>query len=38
MIGLIDNVLRPILLGKETRMPDCLRLIATPDGLSVFGL
>lgn len=38
VIGLVDNVLRPILVGKETRMPDYLVLIATLGGLSVFGL
>jgi predicted PurR-regulated permease PerM len=38
VIGLIDNGLRPILVGKETRMPDYLVLIATLGGLSVFGL
>ena len=38
VIGLIDNVLRPVLVGKETRMPDYLVLIATLGGLAVFGL
>jgi predicted PurR-regulated permease PerM len=38
VIGLIDNVLRPILVGKETRLPDYLVLIATLGGLAVFGL
>jgi predicted PurR-regulated permease PerM len=38
VIGLVDNVLRPILVGKETRLPDYLVLIATLGGLSVFGL
>ncbi len=38
VIGLVDNVLRPILVGKETRMPDYLVLIATLGGLSAFGL
>jgi predicted PurR-regulated permease PerM len=38
VIGLVDNVLRPILVGKETRMPDYLVLIATLGGLAVFGL
>jgi predicted PurR-regulated permease PerM len=38
VIGLVDNVLRPILVGKETRMPDWLVLIATIGGLAVFGL
>jgi predicted PurR-regulated permease PerM len=38
VIGLIDNLLRPILIGRETQMPDYLILLATLGGLSVFGL
>lgn len=38
VIGLVDNVLRPILVGKDTRMPDYLILISTLGGLAVFGL
>jgi predicted PurR-regulated permease PerM len=38
VIGLVDNVLRPVLVGKETRMPDYLVLVATLGGLAVFGL
>ncbi|HEY8048719.1 MAG TPA: AI-2E family transporter [Ramlibacter sp.] len=38
VIGLVDNVLRPILVGKGTRMPDWLVLVATLGGLAVFGL
>lgn len=38
VIGLVDNVLRPILVGKDTRMPDYLVLVATLGGLVVFGL
>jgi predicted PurR-regulated permease PerM len=38
VIGSADNVLRPILVGKQTRMPDYLVLVATLGGLSVFGL
>jgi predicted PurR-regulated permease PerM len=38
VIGLVDNVLRPVLVGKETKMPDYLVLIATLGGLAVFGL
>jgi predicted PurR-regulated permease PerM len=38
VIGLVDNVLRPVLVGKQTRMPDWLVLIATLGGLAVFGL
>ena len=38
VIGLVDNVLRPILVGKDTRMPDYLVLITTIGGLAVFGI
>jgi predicted PurR-regulated permease PerM len=38
VIGLIDNVLRPILVGKDTALPDYVVLISTVGGLSVFGL
>jgi predicted PurR-regulated permease PerM len=38
VIGLVDNVLRPILVGKDTRMPDYVVLLSTLGGLAVFGL
>ncbi|MBV8034174.1 AI-2E family transporter [Roseateles sp.] len=38
VIGLIDNVLRPLLVGKDTKMPDYIVLISTLGGMSVFGL
>jgi predicted PurR-regulated permease PerM len=38
VIGLVDNVLRPILVGKDTRMPDYLVLISTLGGIAVFGI
>jgi predicted PurR-regulated permease PerM len=38
VIGLVDNLLRPILVGRDTRMPDYLVLIATLGGLAAFGL
>ena len=38
VIGLVDNFLRPMLVGKDTRMPDYLVLVATLGGLVVFGL
>jgi predicted PurR-regulated permease PerM len=37
-IGLMDNILRPILVGRETRMPDYFVLLATLGGLTVFGI
>ncbi|MBX3622026.1 MAG: AI-2E family transporter [Rhizobacter sp.] len=38
VIGLVDNVLRPVLVGKETRMPDYVVLISTIGGMSLFGV
>ncbi|ROM96810.1 AI-2E family transporter [Pseudomonas brassicacearum] len=38
VISLVDNLLRPILVGKDTRMPDYLVLISTLGGLAIFGL
>lgn len=38
IIGMVDNVLRPILVGRDTRMPDFVVLIATLAGLQLFGL
>jgi len=37
VIGSVDNVLRPLLVGKDTRMPDYLVLLSTLGGLAVFG-
>lgn len=37
VIGLVDNLLRPRLVGKETRMPDYVVLLSTLGGLSVLG-
>lgn len=38
VIGLVDNFLRPVLVGRDTRLPDYLVLVATLGGLVVFGL
>lgn len=37
-IGLIDNLLRPRLVGKNTKMPDYMILLSTLGGLAYFGL
>ena len=37
VVGTIDNVLRPILVGRDTEMPDLLVLISTLGGLAMFG-
>lgn len=38
VIGLVDNVLRPILVGRDTRMPDYLVLLSTLGGFVMFGV
>jgi predicted PurR-regulated permease PerM len=38
VIGLVDNLLRPMLVGKDTRMPDYVVMITTVGGMAVFGL
>jgi predicted PurR-regulated permease PerM len=38
VIGLVDNLLRPILVGKETKIPDYVILIATLGGIAIFGI
>ena len=38
VVGLVDNVLRPVLVGKDTRMPDYVVLISTLGGMAIFGL
>jgi len=38
LIGSADNVLRPILVGRETQMPDYLVLVSTLGGLATFGV
>lgn len=38
VIGLVDNLLRPPLVGKESRLPDYVVLVSTLGGLSVFGI
>ena len=38
VIGLVDNLLRPVLVGKDTRMPDYVVMITTLGGMAVFGI
>ena len=38
IISLVDNLVRPILVGKDTKMPDYLVLISTLGGIAVFGI
>ena len=38
VIGLVDNILRPLLIGKDTKLPDYVVLISTLGGIEVLGL
>lgn len=38
VIGLIDNFLRPILVGRDVRLPDWLILLSILGGLAIFGV
>ncbi len=38
VIGLVDNILRPALVGRDTRLPDYLVMISTLGGMAVFGI
>ena len=35
---MIDNLLRPVLVGKDTQMPDYIVMISTLGGMAVFGI
>lgn len=37
VVGTIDNMLRPMLVGKDAQMPDLLILVGTLGGLFLFG-
>jgi predicted PurR-regulated permease PerM len=38
VISTADNLLRPLLVGKDTKMPDYVVLISTLGGISIFGV
>jgi predicted PurR-regulated permease PerM len=38
VIGMVDNILRPILVGHDTKMPDYLILLSTLGGISLIGI
>jgi len=38
VIGLVDNLLRPVLVGKDTKMPDYVVLLSTLGGIAIVGL
>jgi len=38
VIGLVDNALRPMLVGRDTKLPDYMVLLSTLGGFAVFGM
>ena len=38
VIGLADNILRPLLVGRDTKLPDYIVLLSTLGGFSLFGM
>ncbi|GAB3029459.1 AI-2E family transporter [Bowmanella dokdonensis] len=38
VIGLVDNLLRPVLVGRDTALPDYLVLLSTLGGFAMFGM
>lgn len=38
VVGTIDNFLRPLLVGRDTEMPDLLILLSTLGGIGIFGV
>jgi len=38
IIGLADNILRPILVGRDTKLPDYLVLFSTLGGIALMGI
>ena len=38
VIGLVDNFLRPMLVGKDTKMPDYVVFFSTLGGIETFGI
>src|SRR5690606_25038025 len=38
VISMVDNLLRPALVGKDLRLPDYMVLVSTLGGLALFGM
>ncbi len=37
VVGTVDNIMRPVLVGKDSEMPDLVTLLSTLGGLASFG-
>ncbi len=38
IVGSVDNVLRPVLVGRDTKMPDYMVLLSTIGGIAIIGI
>ncbi|MDY0007987.1 MAG: AI-2E family transporter, partial [Spongiibacteraceae bacterium] len=38
VISVVDNILRPILVGRDTKLPDYLILLSTLGGIALMGM
>ena len=38
VIGLMDNILRPVLVGRDTKLPDYIILLSTLGGFGIYGM
>lgn len=38
VVGSVDNVLRPVLVGRDTKMPDYMVLLSTIGGIAIIGI
>jgi len=38
VIGLADNLLRPVFVGRDTKLPDYIVLLSTLGGIVMFGI
>jgi predicted PurR-regulated permease PerM len=38
VVGLVDNLLRPMLVGTDIKMPDYVVLLSTLGGIEIFGM
>ena len=37
MVGLIDNIVRPLIVGRDAKLPDLVILVAILGGIASFG-
>ena len=38
VVGLVDNILRPIIVGRDAKLPDWIVLVSILGGIGLFGV